>query len=500
MGVRILYSLFHFKPVRRLCVFKNWNCSFGESFVPNFISIRSMGSQLSPPTTVRGMKHLQKELFDKNVSVPCLIVPVASIVQVKLILKPYFLKIPNFKPLQEIPVKSDCETSNIVYTDRLSTLPNLSKIAILDPRKVSTFDDISVEHRDVLSKCSIQRDSFIFLQMVIGYNNWNADEILRAVIPEELESVSSYSLCGHIVHLNLRDHLVEYKRVIGDVLLGKVPQARTVVNKIDNIDSTFRTFSMEILSGENEMITDVKENKCKYIFDFSKVYWNSRLSTEHERIVNSIKKGDVLYDVFCGVGPFSIPASKKGCRVLANDLNPESIKWLKESSKLNKTSFKICNKDGNKFIVEDVKDDLLKMDSDFKGTIHIVMNLPGMAVEFLPSFRNLFDRDEIEAVSKLPTPIVYVYCFTKGEDDPAMAARKLAECKLDYDLTNDLIGVNFVRNVAPMKEMMRVSFKLSPALLSGRNKRAGDFETNSTSAKKICADSTKDLSKQDIVQ
>ncbi len=41
-------------------------------------------------------------------------------------------------------------------------------------------------------------------------------------------------------------------------------------------------------------------------------------------------------DVFCGVGPFAIPAAKKGCEVHANDLNPASHKYLVENIKINK--------------------------------------------------------------------------------------------------------------------------------------------------------------------
>lgn len=42
------------------------------------------------------------------------------------------------------------------------------------------------------------------------------------------------------------------------------------------------------------------------------VFWNSRLETEHKRIYDLISKQDIVFDVFAGVGPFSVPLAKKG--------------------------------------------------------------------------------------------------------------------------------------------------------------------------------------------
>jgi tRNA (guanine37-N1)-methyltransferase len=70
------------------------------------------------------------------------------------------------------------------------------------------------------------------------------------------------------------------------------------------------------------------ESDCRFTFDFSRVYWNSRLQTEHARLVNMFQPHEVIADVFAGVGPFALPAAKKGCAVLANDLNPDSYKYL----------------------------------------------------------------------------------------------------------------------------------------------------------------------------
>ena len=52
-----------------------------------------------------------------------------------------------------------------------------------------------------------------------------------------------------------------------------------------------------------------------------------------------------LVDMFAGVGPFAIPAAKKGCTVYANDLNPDSFRFLCENVKLNK----VCGRSHNKY-------------------------------------------------------------------------------------------------------------------------------------------------------
>jgi hypothetical protein len=80
------------------------------------------------------------------------------------------------------------------------------------------------------------------------------------------------------------------------------------------------------------------ELDCRFTFDFSQVYWNSRLSAEHERLVDLFAPDELVADVFAGVGPFALPAAKKGTAVLANDLNPNSYKYLQVNIDDNKAS------------------------------------------------------------------------------------------------------------------------------------------------------------------
>ncbi|KAK6048153.1 Met-10+ like-protein, partial [Cooperia oncophora] len=126
------------------------------------------------------------------------------------------------------------------------------------------------------------------------------------------------------------------------------------------------------------------------------------------------------YDACAGVGPFVLPAIKKGraSHALANDLNPESVRWLKENAVLNKipsAKLEIHNLDATAFIRGPLAEHLTKeignaetSESPPSGA-HVMLNLPGFAVNFLPSFRGMLtEHFPAEFSSTLP---VKVYCY-----------------------------------------------------------------------------------------
>ena len=84
------------------------------------------------------------------------------------------------------------------------------------------------------------------------------------------------------------------------------------------------------------MNVELIEGGCLFKFDFSKVYWNSRLETEHKRLVDLFQPGEVVCDLMAGIGPFALPAGKKGVFVFANDLNPECYAYMKKGITQNK--------------------------------------------------------------------------------------------------------------------------------------------------------------------
>lgn len=422
-------------------------------------------SALTPPSSVRGLKKVDRSLFTKLVRIPCLRVSEASVNSALKHLKPFLLKMDNLKPVQD--------------DSNGSTEDGVTKVILLNPQLTNSFETFQPHIRNCLNSCGVSEKDFEWIDKTLTYENWKHDQILDSVLPENDTKSSSYSRIGHIVHLNLRDHLLDYRFLIGEVLLDKLKGVTCVINKSETIDNTYRNFKMEVIAGDDNTKVKVKENGCLYEFDFSLVFWNPRLCTEHERLVEKLPPECVLYDVFAGVGPFAIPAARKRkCDVLANDLNPHSYTWLKHNVKLNKVDdrVKVFNMDGREFIKEIVKTDLIsrwqKYTEDKKDAsctppplCHIAMNLPALAVTFLDAFIGLLSEyDNIINDPDFIYPIVHCYMFSKEEDYHEDCIQQVQEA-FGHHLDRNNLEVFLVRNVAPNKEMLRVTFCLTREIL-----------------------------------
>lgn len=334
-------------------------------------------------------------------------------------------------------------------------------------------------------------------ELTIGYDFWKAEEILGAILPEKFldEVPSGFTITGHIAHLNLRDEFKPFGPLIGQVILDKNPNIRTVVDKVGSIDTVFRTFSMKVLAGDDNLIVEQRESNCSFQFDFSKVYWNSRLHTEHDRLVNTFQQGELVCDLMAGVGPFSIPAGKRKVYVMSNDLNPDSFHWMRINAEKNRvtdfvepmnlngrTLIQECLKYSKKF--SDARNGGIRFISKKRKTgeepvyhhlpipsfiHHFVMNLPDSALEFLNEFNGIYaGHEELKELPGFKLPMIHVYCFEKfSPDEPEPSDEDIQRrihakmnTIIDYELDYNTLHFQLVRKVAPTKPMYRVSFPL----------------------------------------
>ncbi|TDZ74450.1 tRNA (guanine(37)-N1)-methyltransferase [Colletotrichum trifolii] len=341
-------------------------------------------------------------------------------------------------------------------------------------------------------------------ELQLDYDYWSYLDVMASILPEELhvEIPVGFNTAGHVAHLNLRSQYLPYKKIIADVILDKNHSIKTVINKVDDVgqESEFRTFGYEVLAGPDDMNVEVKENDCVFNFDYSKVYWNSKLEPEHTRLIKMFQPGEVVADVMAGIGPFAVPAGKKGVFVFANDMNPESYKYLNVAIEKNKVSQYVrpYNTDGRKFIQEAVHH-VYEASQRGEGAVikpkqsrrkpqipppkpqltpipptisHFVMNLPASAYTFAHNYKGIYRGHEqlFEPHTSTKLPMVHVHCFALKSDDEVplndIVQRIYDETgfrfKLgDADKQGEMAIYN-VRDVAPKKRMFCASFRLPP--------------------------------------
>lgn len=265
------------------------------------------------------MEKLDESKFEQRLELWALRIPreLASAVT-RLLRSGYLLDKPRVKPVVEDP---EGDKNRLVILSERIQKPDLS--------------EMSQQALDSLKQlCNVE---VVPYTLTLGYSYWSADHILKRILPAGVEVPSSFETIGHVAHLNISDDLLSYKDVIAKVIYDKnYPRIQTVVNKVGTITNEFRVPKFEILAGKNDMVTEIKQYGATFRLDYGLVYWNSRLEHEHIRLVSLFKKGDVICDMFAGIGPFSIPAAQKGCVVYANDLNPDSVHYLRTNSKINK--------------------------------------------------------------------------------------------------------------------------------------------------------------------
>ena len=308
----------------------------------------------------------------------------------------------------------------------------------------------------------------------LGYENLTMREVLMTLLPEvpEKDIPKSFETIGHVAHLNLRDELVQHQRMIGQVLLDKNPRLKTVVNKTGSLSNEYRTLDLELIAGVPEYRVEVIEHGSRYHLDVRHVYWNSRLQTEHRHLVSTFNDGDIVLDATCGIGPFAIPAAKiKNCTVYANDKNPKSVHYLKENVTLNKVASHVrCfNGDARAFIREQVAAGVRPH--------HIVLNLPALSIEFLDAIVGAFDAD---AWTPEQLPLIHCYCFSKEveapSDDVVGRIANAIACP-DFKAERDGVTVREVRDVAPRKLYLHVSFRV-PARVAFASSKLGQAPVN----------------------
>jgi tRNA (guanine37-N1)-methyltransferase len=194
---------------------------------------------------------------------------------------------------------------------------------------------------------------------------------LLASLPRALDII------GDIAIIEIPPELKAHQNLIGEAILAKYKNVRTVLAKVGAVSGTYRLREFEIIAGEQKTATVYKEYGCQYHVDIARMYFSPRLSHEHNRVASLVQKGETVVDLFAGVGPFSVLIAKKkaDAKVYAVDINPEAIEFLKRNIRLNRVENRVIPILGDaRQVIEERR---------LGVADRVIMNLPEKAMEFI---------------------------------------------------------------------------------------------------------------------
>jgi tRNA (guanine37-N1)-methyltransferase len=239
-----------------------------------------------------------------------------------------------------------------------------------------------------------------------------SDYRLLVDVPEELRPLlpSSFDTVGSIAIVKMEDEVAPYAAKIGKAIMATQVSIKTVCMDSGVIDQ-FRTRNVKVVAGEKTTETIHKEYGLTFKVDVARAFFTPRLATERQAVAKQVKPGEVVIDMFAGIGPFSIMIAKTGSPriVYAIDMNPDAIELMKENIALNKATS-----------VSPMLGDAREVVPRLEKADHVVMNLPHDGRGFIG-----------EAIRALkPGGVIHFYEITeedevqKSLDEIADAARR----------------------------------------------------------------------------
>jgi tRNA (guanine37-N1)-methyltransferase len=248
----------------------------------------------------------------------------------------------------------------------------------------------------------------------------------------------TYERLGGIVVLD-EDDPERASEAARAVMASDVP-AKTVVNRASKVRGEHRVREFDVLAGDGTE-TVHREYGFEYLLDIAEVYFSPRLATERRRVTEGVESGEFVVDMFAGVGPFAVPMAARGAEVVAVDLNPTAVAYLRENAERNGVTDRLTPVEG----------DVRAAAADYADRAdRLVMNLPHSADGFLDT-----------AVTLAGDDCLIHYYDIQHERDPFGPGRAAVEAAVEgTGYAVDVADERVVRSYAPHEENVRLDLRL----------------------------------------
>lgn len=212
--------------------------------------------------------------------------------------------------------------------------------------------------------------------------------------------MANYDIIGNIAILRNEDLTKDDKLKIAKDLLKSL-NIDTVVERVGNVKGRLRTINVKHIAGKKTLVTEHKENNCRFKLNIESCYFSPRLSNDRKDVASHVKGQDKVLVMFAGVGVYPIVIYKlaRPKQITAIEISRECCKYFKENLDLNKIP---------KNRIEIIQGDVKKKINKEIGKFDIIM----MA---RPNLKDTFLEQGLKA-SKRGTKIFY-HGFCRGNEE-----------------------------------------------------------------------------------
>ncbi|MBS1263624.1 MAG: tRNA (guanine(37)-N1)-methyltransferase Trm5b [Methanonatronarchaeales archaeon] len=268
-------------------------------------------------------------------------------------------------------------------------------------------------------------------------------EALRGKMPKHLleEVPSSFDVVGDVAIVEVPGDLEPRGAELGRALMETHPSVSTVLAKGTAVEGEFRTRRHRLLTGEDRRETVHREHGCEFGVNVEEAYFSPRLSTERGRVFSQVEPGEVVVDMFAGVGPFAVEIAvhRDPERVVAVDKNPAAHRLMVENVERNRVGD----------VVEPVLADAAELPESYAGTAdRVIMNLPKSAAGFL------------DAALDLLRPAGGVLHYYEITGEPGEAARRTVEAAEAAGRESEVLGTREVRTYSATESQWAVDVRI----------------------------------------
>jgi tRNA (guanine37-N1)-methyltransferase len=280
---------------------------------------------------------------------------------------------------------------------------------------------------------------------------------LKAILPKILPKkeithiLNSYDIIGDIAIIRTTEKTAKHNENIAQAIMTTHNNVKTVLAQTSAVKGRFRLRKLEHIAGERKTRTSHRESGCLFNVDVGKCYFSPRLLHERLRIAEQVRNGEVVMNMFAGVGCFSVLIAKHANmrKVYSIDINPVAVEFMRENIRANKVFGKVVP------ILGDAREVI-------QGKLHriadrVLMPLPEKAFEYLPY---------AQLALKKRGGWIHYYDFehaNKDEDVVEKVKLKVADRLQNLNASFQIPYGQIVRTTGPNWYQIVLDIKMKPA-------------------------------------